>query len=280
MSDAPETASEVDLDLPEHEKEEVIKRIRPRAAVLHETIRAEGEVELHRPSAALAWSGLAAGLSMGFSLVAMGVLRSSLPDAPWRKLIQSVGYTVGFVIVIVARQQLFTENTLTPVLPLLHNRDRDTLGRVLKLWAILLVTNLIGALAFATVLAHTRLFDDGTRDAFLAIGKEALEGGVGSHFIRAIFSGWLIALMVWMLPSIEGTGMAIVAGVSYLIGVADFSHVIAGSVETLYVVSAGAAPIGVWITQFFLPVLFGNVLGGVALVAAIGHAQVRPQQAS
>src|SRR4051812_30179237 len=88
------------------------------ARIVHEAVLAEGLEELERTSAALAWSGLAAGLSMGFSLAAEGLLRAHLPDTSWRPLVDRLGYSIGFLIVILGRQQLFTENTLTVILPL------------------------------------------------------------------------------------------------------------------------------------------------------------------
>src|SRR5689334_19120774 len=141
----PEDREEIDvnaneIELSEREKEEAQERSTARAHVVHEAIRLEGEEELKRSSSALAWSGLAAGLSMGFSLIAEGIIRSRLPDTPWRPLLAKFGYSFGFVLVILGRQQLFTENTLTPILPLLHRRDMATLGHVLRLWAVVLAT--------------------------------------------------------------------------------------------------------------------------------------------
>jgi len=98
-------------ELNEREKQEAEDRTSVKATIVHETIRYDGEEELNRPLAALAWSGLAAGLSMGFSLVAMALFRAYLPDTPWRPLIARLGYPLGFLIVITGRQQLFTENT-------------------------------------------------------------------------------------------------------------------------------------------------------------------------
>src|SRR5450631_757862 len=118
------------------EKKQVEERVAIGANVVYETIRREGEDELQRPSAALAWSGFAAGLSMGFCLVAEGALMAHLPDAPWRPLISRLGYCVGFLIVILGRQQLFTENTLAVILPLLLRKDLVTLLRVVRLWAV------------------------------------------------------------------------------------------------------------------------------------------------
>lgn len=270
---APTSSNDAATELTPAEEEDIDRRREPRVGVVHETIRQEGEHELHRPPSALAWSGLAAGLSMGFSLVAMGVLHAALPDRPWRHLVVSAGYTIGFVVVILGRQQLFTENTLTPVLPLLHNRDAHTLSRLLRLWAIVLVTNLVGAAAFAFVLAHTAVFAHEVKASFAAVGHEALSGGALDHFLRAIFAGWLIALMVWLLANAESARLAVIALISYLVGAARLAHVVAGSVDVLYVVFAGGAPANAYFWPFLLPTLAGNVLGGVALVAALGHAQ-------
>src|SRR4051794_15798802 len=140
------------------EHEEVQERTAVRAGVVHEAIRKEGEGELARPSSALAWSGLAAGLSIGFSFVAEALLRSHLPDATWRPLVAKLGYSLGYLIVILGRQQLFTENTLTVILPLLIQRDARTLLNVARLWAVVLAANLAGAMLFAWLLGHTPAF--------------------------------------------------------------------------------------------------------------------------
>src|SRR3954464_16001806 len=129
-------------NLSRQQREEVDAQSRPNAPLMHETIRAEGESELERTAAALLLSGLAAGLSMGFSLVVQGELHAHLPDGPTRALLSPLGYTIGFLIVVLGRQQLFTENTLTPILPLLHNRNASTFARVIKLWSLVLGANL------------------------------------------------------------------------------------------------------------------------------------------
>ena len=146
-------------ELTEGEKTLVEERTALRAAVVHEAIREQGEAELRRPILALAWSGLAAGLSMGFSMISQGLLQSHLPDAPWRPLITNLGYSVGFLVVILGRQQLFTENTLTVILPLLARRRASTLVAVVRLWSIVLIANLVGALAIAWLIGHSSVFE-------------------------------------------------------------------------------------------------------------------------
>src|SRR3954467_3099029 len=96
---------------------------------------------------------------MGFSMVTEALLRTYLPEAPWRPLIVRLGYAVGFLIVVLGRQQLFTENTLTPILPLLARKNMETLMQVLRLWIVVLVSNLLGAFLFAWVIAHTPVFE-------------------------------------------------------------------------------------------------------------------------
>jgi len=261
-------------DLDEQESQKADEHSAIGAHIIHEAIRQEGEDNLNRSTAALAWSGLAAGLAIGFSLVAEGLLRAHLPEAPWRPLISKLGYSVGFVLVVLGRQQLFTENTLTPILPLLARRDMKTLWQVLRLWAAVLVTNILGGFLFAWVVGHTNVFEADIRRVFGEIGQEALRGGFATHLLRGIFAGWLIALMVWLLPSARSSPIAVIVLLSYLIGLGGMSHSIAGSVETLYLVTTGAASWGAFWGQFLVPTLLGNILGGVTLVAVLNHAQV------
>ena len=249
---------------------------RPNALVVHEVIRKEGVENLRRAPSALAWSALAAGLAMGFSLVSEGLLRAHLPDAPWRPLVTKLGYSVGFLIVVLGRQQLFTENTLTPVLPLLSKPDGSTALRLLRLWGIVLAGNLVGAAAFAWTVGHTAVFTPAVRHAFSEIGREAMEGSAVLHGLRGIFAGWLIALMVWLLPGADQARVAVLFVLTYLVGLAGLSHIIAGSVEALYVVQTGDFSWGAYWGRFAGPTLLGNTLGGVALVAALNFGQVAP----
>jgi formate/nitrite transporter FocA (FNT family) len=269
-------ASKLD-NLSRQQREEVESQSRPNAALIHETIRAEGESELERTAAALLLSGLAAGLSMGFSLVVQGELHAHLPDGPTRALLSPLGYTIGFLIVVLGRQQLFTENTLTPILQLLHNRDLWTLWRVVRLWVLVLSANIVGTWLFAIAVAHTPVFGPDITHAFAEISRASVEASFGPTFIRGIFAGWLIALMVWLLPASNGSRPLIIIIVTYVVGLSGFAHIIAGSVECAFLVQIGEASIYEFIIRFFVPTLLGNVLGGVTLVAALNYGQVVPE---
>ncbi|HVB08701.1 MAG TPA: formate/nitrite transporter family protein [Candidatus Acidoferrales bacterium] len=256
------------------EEKQVEERVAIGANVIYEAIRREGDDELSRPAQALAWSALAAGLSVGFSFITEALLMAHLPDRPWRPLISRLGYSVGFLIVVLGRQQLFTENTLTAILPLLVRKNFGMFVKVARLWGVVLLGNIVGTYLFALGIAHSPIFDPSVRAALMAIGQANIGASFGTIFVRAIFAGWLIALMVWLLPAAETSHVAIIIILTYLIGLGGFSHVIEGSTTVFYLVAMKSASWSTYFMGFFLPALLGNILGGVSLVTALGHAQV------
>jgi formate/nitrite transporter FocA (FNT family) len=264
-------------DLSERQKHEVANQSRPNAALIHETIRAEGESELERGTWALVWSALSAGLSIGFSLIVEGELYARLPPGAARDLISPMGYTIGFLIVIMGRQQLFTENTITPILALIHNRDAKTLRNVLRLWSVVLVTNVVGAVLFATALAHGPWFEPEVLGAFTELARQTVHADFSVTFVHAIYAGWLIALMVWLLPAAKGSRPLIILIITYIVGLCGFAHIIAGSVECAFLVESGQATLSDFFVRFFEPTLLGNIVGGCALVAALNYGQVAPE---
>jgi formate/nitrite transporter FocA (FNT family) len=272
-SDSFNPASELD-GVSARQTEEIQSQSRPSAALIHETIRAEGEQELTRRWWAILMSGLAAGLSIGLSLVVQGEYQAVISDEATRRLVAPLGYTVGFLVVVLGRQQLFTENTLTPILPLLHHRDVGTLGKVLKLWALVLASNIVGTWTFAAALAHTSIFEPRVMDAFLDISRRTIEGSFSSTFVRAVFAGWLIALMMWLLPAVKGSRGHIVVVMAYVVALGEFSHIIAGSADCAFLVQSGHASLHQYASTFFLPTLLGNIVGGTTLVALLNYGQV------
>ncbi|RIJ42044.1 formate/nitrite transporter family protein [Pontibacter oryzae] len=247
----------------------------PSAQNIHAIVYQEAESELTRSSPALFWSGLAAGLSMGFSMIAEGLLKAYLPDAEWSILVSSFGYSIGFLIVILGKQQLFTENTLTPILPLLNRKDMATFLNVGRLWSVVLFANLLGTLLISLVIAYTSAFEPPVLKAFKEIGQKAMEPGLGTTMLRGVFAGWLIALMVWLIPYAETARIWVIIIITYIIGVGHFSHIIAGSVETMTLAALQQVSWLEVLGNYMLPTLTGNILGGVILVATINHAQIK-----
>jgi formate/nitrite transporter FocA (FNT family) len=243
------------------------------AKTTYEVIRREGEKELDRSTDALFWSGLAAGLSMGFSFLAEGILRANLPDAPWRPLVAKLGYSVGFLVVILGSQQLFTENTLTPMVPLLAEKTRDKLRNVLRLWGAVFVANMLGTLLFGLAMARLAVVEPDIKRALSDIAGEAMRFDWWTTLLHAVYAGWIIALLVWVLPEAENNKFGVIVVMTWLIAAGGFAHVVAGSSEVFYAAFRSEASWADAVAGFVLPSLIGNMVGGITLVAALNHAQ-------
>ena len=267
-----------DSDILNHgEKKQAAAYSAPRALVIHEIIREDGERELGRTASALALSGIAAGLSMGFSFLAEALLRSTMPHAPWRHAVDSFGYSIGFIIVVLGRQQLFTESTLTAVLPVVTRRTIKALLAAARLWVIVLSVNVIGTWMFAALLVPKGVFTPEVHRSLNALSIAAVHHHFGPTVLKAVFAGWLIALMVWLLPSGRSARLFIVLIITYVVALGRLSHIIAGSSEAAYAVLSGLATLKSYFVGFFLPTLIGNIFGGVALVTLLNHGSIAPE---
>jgi formate/nitrite transporter FocA (FNT family) len=262
-------------DISSRELYEADKRSSPSAKVVHESIRLEGTEELERPSASVGWSALAAGLTMGASMLGEGFLDAHLPDAPWRGLVSAFGYSLGFLFVPMGRQQLFTETTLTATLPVLHGTHGA--GALFRFWAVVFAANIVGTLLFAAAATIPHLFDAEAVHAFTELGVKAVEPGFAGVLVKAIIAGWLIALMVWLLPAAGSAKLFVIVAVTWLVAAGDFSHVIAGSTEAAFAAMQGAIGWGDYAIGFLIPALIGNSIGGVIFVALLNHAQVKEE---
>lgn len=261
------------------EEREVERKLPPSVQVLHEAVRIQGELEMSRSTSALAWSSLAAGLSMGFSMLVPALLQAHLPAGPGWKLVSAFGYTIGFLVVILARQQLFTENTMTAVLPLMTHPGARTLLRLLRLWSIVLLGNLVGGAVFAFAVGHMPIAEAATYEALGQAGADMLRNPPWTLFAKGIPAGWLIATMVWLATAAESAKTLVIILLTWLVGIGGFAHVIVGAIEGLYMVFAGRADFAGFLTAFLLPTLLGNLVGGSLIFALISHAQVRCDEA-
>ena len=258
----------------EQEVETIEEMSTPRTPVIYEVVRRQGDEEMARPAVSLWWSGLAGGLSMSFSLLAEAMLHSRLPDAPWRPLVADFGYCVGFLMTVLARQQLFTESTITVVLPVLADLRWRNLARLARLWAIVLAANLVGTLVAALFCRYSPVLSAELLRSMHDFSRQLLELGWWDMFFRAIGAGFLIAAMVWMIPSSEQAQFYVITLMTYLIAIGGFTHIVAGSMEAYLLVLSGDWEWWRMIIGFLAPVLFGNIVGGTALFAVISYAQV------
>lgn len=263
------------MDSKNHAPEEDDELAAADATDLHRTVRHEGEVELDRPTAALLWSGLAAGIAINTSLLFEGALYAHLPDAPWRPLVVALGYPIGFLIVILGRMQLFTESTITAMLPLATTPSLRALKRTLRLWGLVILANLVGTAIAAVASAAGLLGDETLRAGMIAVAAKVMTIGAGATFVNAIPAGFLIAILAWTLPSAREQSFLLIAAITYVVGVAGFSHSVVGADEVFLLIFSGRANAVSLITGSLVPAILGNLVGGAGIFALLAHAQVR-----
>ena len=255
--------------------DDIDEKLRLASPTIYEIIATEGEEELSRSLPSLGWSGLVAGLCISFSLFCEGYLKHHLPNTPSSFLVSNLGYCFGFVIVIIGRFQLFTENTITVVLPLLEKRTWRNFSRTAKLWGIVLATNLIGTFIAALLVSKFNFVSHEQLNVFIDISRHAVDQDFMHIFKTAVPAGFLIACLVWMLPSARGgTEFWVVVMMTYIIAIGDFSHIVAGSAEAFLLLLENQIDM-MQTASFLLAACTGNIIGGTCLFALIAYNQVK-----
>lgn len=248
------------------------------ALTVYSIILREGEEELQRPKISLWWSGVAAGAGISTSVLVEGIIRANMgSDHPYLTLIESLGYTFGFVLVIMCRLQLFTENTITVVLPVLADPTRNRFYCLARLWGVVLAANFFGTFVTAAIGVHGNILSADTLAAILEISHHVAQLTPAEAFLRAIPSGFFIAALVWMLPSAEGAKVVVIVMFTWLIAAGGFTHVVAGSNEIFTLVLNGEMSIFTGLFYHISPVLLGNIIGGTGLFAMLAYGQVHEE---
>lgn len=259
-------------DTPSKEVEEKLKLPSP---TIYEIIARGGMEELRRPFQSLAWSAFVAGICISFSLMCEGFFKAHAPEGQDFFLIENLGYSIGFLIVIMGRFQLFTENTITAILPLLDEPSNKRFNYVVRLWSIVLAFNMLGTFVTAGLLTNFNFFSAEQFDIFIEISRHAVDKPLWDIFIQAIPAGFLIAVLVWLLPAAEGGAQLwIIVMITYLIALGDFAHVVAGSAEAFLLMLNMEISITHGLGYLFAACA-GNIIGGTCLFAVMAYAQVQ-----
>jgi formate/nitrite transporter FocA (FNT family) len=271
--DEPYEGSELDAK----DRREIRRRQSLRSPVIYEVVRREGDEELTRPVASLWWSGVAAGFGISLSLIMQGALHAGLPDVSWRPLLTSLGYTTGFVIVILGRLQLFTENTITAVLPLLADRSLTVLRQTLRLWIVVFVANMAGTAAVAALALGSAGLPPTVVEGMLEVSRHLLELSFLQALGYGVPAGFLVAAIVWMLPNASGNALGVIVLMTYAIALCGFTHVVAGSLDVWLLLFHGEVGFVRALVGMLLPVFVGNLVGGTGLFSLIAWGQVREE---
>lgn len=239
-----------------------------------------GAKRLRRPLLGDAITAFAGGMSVSFGAIAMVMAAAAMGggiDAPSTALlVGALVFPVGFVILLVGKTELFTENFLLPVAAVL--KGRGDLGQLGSLWAVTLVFNLLGSLLFASLISRNEVLSAGAAAEMIALATHSTEYSLWTAFIKALFAGWLMTTLTWLLVAAVGFGprIAMIWAIGTLIVLGQFNHVIISAAEIFIAMFLGAdITIGDWVTRNFLPALAGNVFGGLVFETMLQYVQSR-----
>jgi formate/nitrite transporter FocA (FNT family) len=230
--------------------------------------------EIGRPWTALAFSGIAGGLTMGLTGLSTGLVSSLLGPGSVTTLIAAIVYPIGFLAVVIGRAQLFTENTLYPVVLVLT--EKKYFSDTLKLWAVVYFGNWVGSAMFAVLAVKTDALQLGTRETLIQLGAKAVDHPFAAVFWSGVVAGWLLALVAWLVTGSHWTtGQAVMTWtMTFVLGLGHFAHCVANSGEILSAVFAGnIAPSDYF--NWLAAATIGNICGGVFMVSLLNYGQVK-----
>ncbi len=259
-------------------QKQVIDTTRRSASEILEQVAKNGREELDRSTHALIFSGVAGGFTMGLTGLGVAVAQASLGPGMVQDFVAHMLYPLGFIAVVIGRAQLFTENTLYPVI-IVMDEPRKIL-QLLRLWAAVFFANVVGALLFALLAERTPALMPAYAEALTKLGMAALGNSYSFVFWSGVIGGWMIAFVAWMVSASHWTigQIVIVWMITFLVGIGHFAHCIATSGEILSAVVGGFAPLSSYL-QWLAVATSGNILGGVVIVSLMNYGQVKAGEA-
>jgi len=230
--------------------------------------------EIRRSPRTLAFSGVTGGVTMGLTGLGVAAMRAILGEGPWAELASYMIYPIGFIAVIIGREQLFTENTLYPVVLVLD--EKRYFKETGRLWGIVFAANITGAFLFALLATQTGALTPEIASQLVRLGSDAVHGTASHFFWSGVIGGWIIAFVAWVVTASQRTigQLVMIWLLAFIVGIGKFAHCIATSGEILSAVLSGAIPTARYF-QWLLPATLGNIVGGVLIVSVLNYGQVR-----
>lgn len=263
----------------EQVKEEINQQSQPKEGdqILKEQVQM-ALTEYRRQNRSLLFSSFSAGLEVGFSVLLMGLLYTMFYEQMSKaglEFAMAFAYPIGFIFVILGRSQLFTEHTTLAVLPVLNGSVRVI--RLLELWGLILIGNLVGGYIFAsltTIMAPKMGIV--SVEAFVHLAEKMLKYNWWVTLGSAIFAGWLMGLLSWLNSSSKETisRIFVIVLVTATIGLAGLHHSIVGSIEVFagFLVSPKITFGDYLFFQLWATV--GNIIGGTVFVAVVKYSHL------
>jgi formate/nitrite transporter FocA (FNT family) len=230
----------------------------------------EGEQIFKIKKRAMFLSACIAGLEIGFSYILICtlyfLLDGSFSESVIYRMFGAV-YPLGFILVVLGKSALFTEQTSVLALPVLNGQR--TILELLLIWGIVILGNIFGGIVFVlsigSLASHLGIFD---QTIMVKVGIHVINESYWVLFLSGIFAGWLMGLLTWLLNSTTDTLTRIIITtiVTGTIGFVGFHHSIVGNIEVFGAYLYSDAISITDYLSFLLLTLLGNGIGGAIVV--------------
>jgi len=237
---------------------------------IFQRIVAAADEEITSGSRELFFSALAAGFAISITFLLYASLTASTDG---HEVLSAMLYPLGFIYIIIGGYQLYTENTLPPVALTLERLA--SVPALLRNWVVVLTGNFAGGAVGAATLAYGGVLSPEGATAALNLAQKGIETEAGTLFVKAAFAGLIVAGVVWVEYASRDTisRIAVVYLAFLAIPMGNLFHVVVSFTEMLYLVFQNDLALWLGLTDFVLPVLVGNTVGGVVLVTVVNYFQ-------
>jgi len=238
-------------------------------------IVADADHEITSGVRELFFSALAGGFAITITLLVYASMYPKTDSAIGAAML----YPIGFIYIIIGGYQLYTENTLPPVALTLERLA--SIPALLRHWGIVAAGNFAGGAIGAVVLAYGGVFSP---EAAAVAADLAVEGVYETSrwelFFKGAFAGLIVAGVVWMNFAARDTvTRLLVVYIAFLtIPLANLFHVVVSFTEATYLMLTGDLPLLLAMTDFVVPVMLGNTIGGVVLVTIVNYYQTTEER--
>lgn len=159
----------------------------PAPAEIYNRAKSEGERRLFMPPLEQLSTGFIAGVTIVFGIIALAVSQHLVEPAVGSgpaKLIGALAFGIGLVFLVIGRLGLFTENFFGPVAAAIDRRQGSAWVRLVRLWAIILLLNLVGGAVMTAVFMVEGALPLGAHETLVKVAEEIEGKGALATFMR------------------------------------------------------------------------------------------------
>jgi formate/nitrite transporter FocA (FNT family) len=223
----------------------------------------EGSARLARPVLTQLGTALLGGIDIGTGVLAYLVVDHQTHDT----LLAGLAFSIGFVALLLAHSELFTENFLVPVTALAAGNG-SLLG-LFRLWGLSLLGNLAGGWVVSWLIIYAM---PELRPTAREVGGHYAGLGANAHSLAlAVLAGLVITLMTRMQHATDSLGVKIVPAILFgaLLSGGQLFHSVLDSLLMFAGLDSGAHyGYGRWLIEASWATL-GNLIGGIGLVTSL-----------